>query len=130
MILVLILGLCFLGIAVAAFLRAATTRRLKTTERLAAIDEYGFSAESTAPEIAIGTGPGGVAGFVSAIGAAVAQRFGSIREEDLRAELMSAGMYEMSPRMLIGYRVLAALLLPTLVILLGGFGLLSIAIAR
>jgi tight adherence protein C len=129
MILLLIFGLCFLGIAVAALLRATMTRRVNTKERLAAIDEYGFSAESTAPEIAIGTGTRGVAGFVSAIGAAVAQRVGSIREEDLRGELMSAGIYGTSPRMLIGYRVLAAILLPTFVILVGGFGLLPIAIA-
>jgi tight adherence protein C len=128
MILLLILGVCLLGISIAAFLRAFSAKRLKTNERLAAIDEYGFTAESTAPQISLGE-DGGVAGFVSAVGAAVAQRFGGIKEDDLRAELMAAGIYNTSPRMLIGYRALAAILLPTLVILLGGFQLLSIVIA-
>lgn len=129
MILFLILGVGFLGLAVAALLRGLTARRLKTTERLAAIDEYGFSAESTAPEIVLGGERSGIAGFVSAVGAAFAQRVGSVREEDIRAELMAAGMYSTSPRMLIGYRVIAALVLPALVVLLGGISLITILIA-
>ena len=128
MILLLILGVACVGVAIAALVRGLTVQRLRTAERLAAIDEYGFSAESTAPEITLRRDDG-VAGFVSAIGEAVAQRVGSIREEDLRAELMSAGMYTMSPRMLLGYRVIAALLLPALVLLLGSFSLLSIGLA-
>ncbi len=120
----LILGVFCVGLAVAASLRAMTVRRVTTNERLAAIDEYGFSAESTAPELALSGGnKSGIAGFVSAIGAAVAQRFGSIREDDLRAELMAAGIYGTSPRTLLGYRVLAALLLPAFVLVLGGLSL-------
>ena len=125
----LLIGVLFIAIAVGAFLRALTVNRLKTTERLAAIDEYGFSAESTAPEITLGGEKSGVAGFVSAVGAAVSQRVGSVREADIRAELMSAGIYTMSPRTLIGYRALAALLLPAFIFIIGGGSLLSILIA-
>jgi tight adherence protein C len=129
MILLLIFGVALLGLAVAALLRGMTVRRVKTSERLAAIDEYGFSAESTAPEIVLSGDSEGVAGFVSAVGAAFAQRVGSVREEDIRAELMAAGMYNMSPRMLIGYRVIAALVFPALIVLFGGISLLTIGFA-
>ena len=129
MILLLILGVGLLGVAITALLRALTTNRLKATERLSAIDEYGFSAESTAPDIAFGADKSSVARLLSAIGAAVTQRFGSIREEDIRAELMAAGIYGMSPRALIGYRVVTAFLLPTLVIVLGGLSLEFVALA-
>jgi tight adherence protein C len=129
MILLLILGVGLLGVSITALLRALTTNRLKATERLSAIDEYGFSAESTAPDIAFGADKSSVARLLSAIGAAVTQRFGSIREEDIRAELMAAGIYGMSPRALIGYRVVTAFLLPTLVIVLGGLSLEFVALA-
>jgi tight adherence protein C len=129
MFLLLILGVGLLGLSITALLRALTTNRLKATERLSAIDEYGFSAESTAPDVAFGADKSSVARLLSAIGAAVAQRFGGIREEDIRAELMAAGIYGMSPRALIGYRVVTAFLLPTLVIVLGGLNLEFVALA-
>ncbi len=129
MYLLLILGVVCIGVAVAAMLRALTARRLKTSERLAAIDEYGFSAESTAPELPLQRRRSGTTDFVAAVGAAVAQRFGSIREEDLRAELMSAGIYRMSPRTLLGYRAICAILLPTFTIIVAGFTLIGVALA-
>ena len=129
MILLLIIGVCLLGFAVAALLKGVTTNRLKTAERLAAIDEYGFTAESTAPEIQLGGDSGGVAGFASTVGAAFTQRVGSVREDDIRAELMAAGIYGMSPRTLIGYRVLAAVLFPAVILIVGSGSLLSVALA-
>jgi tight adherence protein C len=129
MYLLLILGVVCIGVAVAAMLRALTARRLKTGERLAAIDEYGFSAESTAPDLPLQGRRSGTTDFVAAVGAAVAQRFGSIREEDLRAELMSAGIYGMSPRTLLGYRAICAILLPTFTIIVAGFTLIGVALA-
>ena len=129
MYLLLILGVVCIGVAVAAMLRALTARRLKTSERLAAIDEYGFSAESTAPDLPLQRRRSGTTDFVAAVGAAVAQRFGSIREEDLRAELMSAGIYGMSPRTLLGYRAICAILLPTFTIIVAGFTLIGVALA-
>lgn len=129
MYLLLILGVVCIGVAVAAMLRVLTARRLKTSERLAAIDEYGFSAESTAPDLPLQRRRSGTTDFVAAVGAAVAQRFGSIREEDLRAELMSAGIYGMSPRTLLGYRAICAILLPTFTIIVAGFTLIGVALA-
>ena len=130
MYLFLILGILFIGLAVAALMRGLTVSRLRTNERLAEIDEYGFSAESTAPEQLLAQRKStGVGDLVQAIGAAISQRFGSIREEDLRNELMQAGIYGTSPRTLLGYRAICAILLPVLVVLLGGFSLLPILIA-
>ena len=125
----LILGLVFVGVAVASLMRGLSARRLRTTERLAEIDEYGFSAESTAPILALNADKSGFAQFVSALGAAIAQRVGRIREDDLRAELMSAGIYGVSPRMLLGYRAIAAIVLPTLFIVIGAGSLVSLALA-
>jgi tight adherence protein C len=125
----LILGVLFIGLAVASLLRGLTARRLRTTERLAEIDEYGFAAESTAPLLPLSGEKSGFTNFVAALGAAIAQRAGRIREDDLRAELMSAGMYGTSPRMLLGYRALAAVILPTLFILIGGGSLEGLGLA-
>jgi tight adherence protein C len=57
------------------------------------------------------------------------RRFGRVREADLRSELMAAGMYAVSPRTLLGYRVLAATLLPALVLLVGSANPLAIVLA-
>jgi len=129
MILLLVIGVGLIGLSVVAFLRALSTQRLRAAERLAEIDEYGFSAESTAPELPLSRPKSGVAEFVAAIGATVAQHFGGIREEDLRTELMSAGIYTVSPRMLLGYRAIAAVLLPIFVLVVGGFSVLPVLIA-
>jgi tight adherence protein C len=126
----LILGVLLIGLAVVALLRALTVGRLRTTERLAEIDEYGFSADSTAPEqLLVSRKSTGLGDFVQAIGAAISQRFGSIREEDLRAELMSAGIYGTSPRTLLGYRAICAILFPAFILLLGGLSMLPMLLA-
>ncbi len=129
MILLLIIGVGLIGLSVVALIRALTTTRLRAAERLTDIDEYGFSAESTAPELPMSAPKSSVAEFVAAVGAAVAQRFGGIREEDLRAELMSAGIYTVSPRMLLGYRAISAVLLPIFVVVLGGFSVMTVLLA-
>jgi tight adherence protein C len=125
----LILGLFFLGLCVAALLRAVTIRRLRTVERLSAIDDYGFAAEAAAPTIRTETPDTGITAFVTSLGEALMRRFGRIREDDLRAELMAAGIYTIAPRTLLGYRFLAALLLPLVVLMLGSFSFLSLLVA-
>jgi tight adherence protein C len=49
----------------------------------------------------------------------MAARLDGVSEEGLRQELVSAGMYRTSPRALLGYRVLAAVLFPALVLWVG-----------
>jgi tight adherence protein C len=66
---------------------------------------------------------------VDQIGEVVGGTFGSISEPSLRAQLMSAGMYSVSPRTIIGYRVILAVISPILILLLLGFSFLSVVLA-
>lgn len=117
MILILLIALGFLGTAVTLALRAISTPRASSAERLSQIDAYGFTAESSTGGPVLGPEkPGGVAELVSRAGGLVVQRMGVLREAGLRNELMSAGLYTMSPRTLLGYRLLGAVLLPLLLI--------------
>jgi tight adherence protein C len=96
---------------------------------LTAIEDYGFASESV-PTVLPGRAPNtGLTGLVTKVGDQVSGRFGGVREDELRAELMAAGIYTISPRTLLGYRVLAAVLLPVLVLLIGSFVWVSILIA-
>jgi tight adherence protein C len=125
----LVLGLFFVGLCVTALVRLAALRRVKTVERLSAIQEYGFAGESATVALPTQTPSTGLTRYVATLGEIVARRFGRISENDLRAELMAAGVYTVTPRTLLGYRVLAAVVLPLLVVLLGSASLLSVFIA-
>jgi tight adherence protein C len=125
----LILGLFFLGVCVVAVVKGATLRRVRTVERLGTIEDYGYAVEAPGPVSPTQPSRNGIADLVERIGAFFARNFGGIREADLRVELMAAGIYTMSPRTLLGYRVLAALLLPVLVLLAGGLSILSVLLA-
>lgn len=120
MILILLIALGFLGTAVTLGLRAVSTPRAKSAERLAQIDAYGFTAESPTGAVVVAPEkPGGLADLVSSVGGIVASRIGVLREAGLRNELMSAGMYTISPRTLLGYRLFGAVLLPVLLLAIG-----------
>jgi tight adherence protein C len=89
---------------------------VRATERLGQIAAYGF-AHRAAPDDAFAAGSP-VEGFAATLGASFAGRLGS-SEADLRKELMAAGLYQMSPYTLIGYRVLGAVGVPALMVWLG-----------
>jgi tight adherence protein C len=127
--LLLILGMLFVGISVAAILRLVTNRRLRTVERLADIQTYGFGVEAGAPVIRAPIAGNLPTRVANRVGELFARYFGAVREEPLRAELMSAGIYMVSPRTLIGYRVIAAIVLPILILILLGLTILSVLLA-
>jgi tight adherence protein C len=114
MILFLVLGVCCLGVAVAAAMNVFGARRLRTSERLATIHEYGYAAEANRTTAVLREQNDGnaLSGLVTGVGNLVARRIKSVSDEEVRGELMQAGLYNMSPRTLLGYRVFAALLLP------------------
>jgi tight adherence protein C len=119
-ILILLIALGFLGTAVTLALRAISTPRASSAERLSQIEAYGFTAESsTGAPVLAPERPGGLADLISSVGGIVARRIGVLREAGLRNELMSAGLYTMSPRTLLGYRLFGAVLLPLLLIAVG-----------
>jgi tight adherence protein C len=129
MVLLLLIGLFFLGVCVIALVRVATMHRVRTAERLADIEDYGFGAVPAALALPTRPASNGIADFVGRIGESFARRVGSVSEDRLRAELMAAGMYTTAPRTLLGYRVLAAILLPAFVLVLLGASAVPILLA-
>jgi tight adherence protein C len=128
MYLLLALGIVCLGIAVAALLFAFGARRMRTAERLSTIHEYGFTSEAVMPTILSGEPKRSVfTGGATWLGDLLSRRFGSVNEDEMREQLMAAGMYTTSARTMLGYRVLAAVILPILVfVVTGGSQILDI----
>ncbi|MGO9975673.1 MAG: type II secretion system F family protein [Solirubrobacteraceae bacterium] len=111
--LLLLLGAVAFGVAIAALFNVMTARRVRTSERLASISEYGFARErKRVPIFHQERSNSPLQEAVSFFGDFVARRIGSAGEETIRRELMTAGMYNTSPRLLLGYRVLAAMVMP------------------
>lgn len=128
MYLFLAMGIVCVGIAVAALLFAFGARRMRTAQRLSTINEYGFTSEAVVPSI-LSTEPkrSVVTGGATWLGDILSRRLGSVNEDEMREQLMAAGMYTTSPRTMLGYRVLAAVILPILVfVLTGGSQILDI----
>jgi tight adherence protein C len=125
MTLLAVMSVLLLGCAVALAGRAAMFGRIRTASRLEGLAPYGFGADETTdgdmPESSVGA-------VVRRVGDLGAQRLSGVEDDDLRRELMSAGMYRTSPRTLLGYRVLAALVLPILALWLLS-GIISPALA-
>ncbi len=111
MTIILLLGLVSTAFAVAMVARAFAMPRARAAETLEHIDAYGFT---TAQPDAAGTGGVRVTfdGIASAVGGALAPRLGALHESQLRTMLMGAGLYRISPRQFLGYRVLAAFCVP------------------
>jgi tight adherence protein C len=125
----LLLGLVFVAIAAILLLRVVATPRTRAADRLAQIEAYGFAGEPVEATVAPADRPRGIAHLIARIGEFTAERFGRVREDDLRAELMAAGVYSMSPGTLLGYRVLAAILIPVVIVILGSASAVAIVLA-
>jgi tight adherence protein C len=108
MIIFLLLAASLLGFAIALFARAASTQRARTAALLDQIPAYGFQRPpETEQTSALRTAADSIAGR---LGDLVGARLG--REAELRSKLIAAGLYGMTPRKLVGYRVLAAVGVP------------------
>lgn len=109
MIIFLLIGLVLLATAVALVARAFMDSRFRTLDNLVQIGHYGFGGALDLEP------PGGVRGFLDSTAGSIGQfftdRFG-IDEDGLRKRLSAAGMYTTSPRTLIGYGLLLAVVLP------------------
>jgi tight adherence protein C len=116
MILLAILGLCLVGGAIACAIWAFVMPRNRALSRLESIDAYGFAAK-TAPVVLPGDGRQAPLSLAARrLGDLFVERFGSARLDEMRRHLIQAGMYQASPRVLLGYRVLGGVGLPVLVI--------------
>jgi tight adherence protein C len=116
MALLVLISVLLIGAAVALAGRAAIFPRVRTASRVQTVTSYGFATVPTAEDDRVERP---IEGLAQRVGDAVAGQLSNVREDSLRAELMSAGMYRMSPRALLGYRVLAAVLLPALILWIG-----------
>lgn len=126
----LILGLLLVAVSVLAVVRLVMAPRARAIQRIAEIEAYGSTAR---PVLSAGlpteVSSGGLSDLAGRVGGFVVRRFGRVREDHLRAELMAAGMYTTSPRTLLGYRVLAAILFPALLLVLFAGSALSVLLA-
>ena len=131
MIAFLILGLFFLAICVLGLVRLISAPRARAIERIAEIEAYGSSAQPVLAGVGHSTegSSSGLSELAGRIGGVVVRRFGGVREGHLRSELMAAGMYTASPRTLLGYRVLAAIMFPVLVLALISVSALSLVVS-
>jgi tight adherence protein C len=112
LILTLLIGLVLTAVAVALLARSFIVSRLRSSESLAQIGQYGFSG---AVELDPATGlRGWVDDFAGLLGGFVVHKLKLFNEDHVRKQLVSAGMYSTSPRMLLGYQVLLAVALPAL----------------
>jgi tight adherence protein C len=111
-IIMLLLGLVLTATAVALVARGLIASRLRATETLGSIGRYGFLGPiELTPSV-------GIRGFIDdvagSVGALLLNRLQFGSEEDLHRQLVSAGMYRTTPRMLRGYQALFALGAPAL----------------
>lgn len=109
--LIFLAGLLFAGLAVALLLRAAVLPRLRTAETIDTIDGYGYARQRTEAHAGAGlrTGLDDLAGLV---GGLLGRRFASMREAQIRTELLAAGLYSMPPGRFLGYRILSLVAVP------------------
>jgi tight adherence protein C len=117
----LVLGVLSLGVSLASLLAAVGTRRTRTAERLSTIHDYGFTAEPQV-ETYLTRQPrtSALASAATWLGEILSTRFGAVGEDEVREQLLAAGMYTLAPRTLLGYRFVATIVFPVLVFLLVG----------
>jgi tight adherence protein C len=108
MILLLLIGVALAGIASALIARAALGSRIGETPQVAQIRRYGFARSRGEQAKEAITGFFGRA--AESVGGRLATEPG--KAEELRRNLVSAGIYKVTPGRFIGYRILAAIGLP------------------
>jgi tight adherence protein C len=101
-----LIGLAFVAAATVLMMRAAAMPRLRAERTIAKIGDYGFSGGAAEVEEHNGLfGPfDAIAGV---IGATITTKFGTKRADRARKQLIAAGMYNVEPRRLVGYQLLA-----------------------
>jgi tight adherence protein C len=124
----LVAGALCLGVALFAVMSAARTSRGAAVSRIATIIDYGTQnvpgGASDEASIFIENSEPEQSAFASAatwLGGLFSGRLTAFREEEIHDQLIAAGLYTIAPRTVIGYRMLATVLLPVLVYL--AFGL-------
>jgi tight adherence protein C len=110
-ILVLILGLLLVAGAVALILQGWRFSHARTAETIEQIDSYGFSAKRAVEEESAGQSASAVARIADQVGS-LAPSAAAGGQRAIRKQLTAAGLYDTSPRTIVGYRILLAVGLP------------------
>jgi tight adherence protein C len=124
--LLLLLAIALIGIALTLALRAALGGLGRKTEILAQVSAYGFGSAAPAREV----NSFQTREIANEIGARLIDRLRGDQIRELRQLLNSAGYYQTTVTQYLGYRALAAVGLPAIVLLLfilgGGIGIIGI----
>jgi tight adherence protein C len=113
MIILLLIGLVLTGVAVLLGIRALNFSRLRAVGTVQKIDFYGFGGRSEVVRAQAGIGPqGAVDEYVTKLGDFVASRFNGLDSEQMRKELVGAGLYSVTPMKFAGYRAIATVAVP------------------
>jgi tight adherence protein C len=112
LILFLLSGLFLAGASVALVVRAITMSNVRTAETIGQIEAYGFSSSRDKEKQRSGGVRTTADAVASLVGGAVARRFGGLREDDLRNQLLAAGLYRTAPRKFLGYRIITTVSVP------------------
>jgi tight adherence protein C len=129
-----VIGLLFIAAAVVLVIRAVALPRLRMATHLRQIETYGFSGTLPSEDHLAARPPLGrsINAFAEGVGRAAIARAGTLTPMPSR-ELASAGFYRVTVEAFHGYRVLAAVILPSLVMLEaiagGKSGALAVALA-
>jgi tight adherence protein C len=117
----LVAGALCLGVAVVAVISAARAGRRVAVSRIATIIDYGTQnvagGASDEASVFFDSAPeqSAVASAATWLGGLFSGRLTAFREEEIRDQLIAAGLYTIAPRTIVGYRLLATMLLPILV---------------
>jgi tight adherence protein C len=109
-ILALLIGVALVGTAAALTLRAVALPRMAVASRVTEIKTYGFAGEAV-----LEADDGRRSIFdraASVVGEAVARHSSRFKENEIRRQLMTAGLYTTAPLTFLGYRVLGAIVTP------------------
>ena len=117
MLIFLLLGILLCGATVAFAARALSVGAVRREGTLAQIDSYGFPVRGAADSGS--AGPRAALHFLATtVGKLVISRWGSSRTADARTMLRSAGLYRTEVESFVGYRVIATVGLPFLLLFL------------
>jgi tight adherence protein C len=108
--LTLLIALLLVGTSAAMLAKALAVGRTRAVRHLGQINAYGYAA--TGVENDKRPARTVLDDLAGAIGATLAGRFGSMREVELRKQLIAAGLYKTPPRRFLGYMALSAAVLP------------------
>jgi tight adherence protein C len=127
--LILLVGLFLAGTAVALVGRALAMPRMRAAQTMGRIEAYGYLGGHAPELMKHGVARSALDDIAGALGALVADRFGKAHEDDLRTDLIAAGLYRTTPRKFIGYQALAAVGVPATWLWLASQGALPGALA-